>query len=231
MRPFALFWLLWLWLRNPYVALLVLVLVYVWVDRRFIGLMPDLLAPLRRRARLRRLEETLRANPADAVSRLELGGMLLERGDAQAALTHLEAAAQRLGDHANAQMALGAALVAAGRHDEGAARLQRALELNPKVGYGEPFVHLAAAALGGTGRTFENAELEAALDELEERLEAFDSTELSARLGQLYAAHGRLERSRRAYRRALELYRQSPGFLRKKHRRWAVRAALGSLRG
>ena len=109
---------------------------------RFVGLLPDLSKPFRQAGAVRRLKQTLELNPYDANAHLELGTILAEKRRWAQAAEHLELAAKRL-DNSQSYYGLGTAYFHLGRLDEGKEALQKALQMNPKVGYGEPYVYLA----------------------------------------------------------------------------------------
>lgn len=220
MRTFFLYFILARILGNPLIAILVIALIYLAIDRRFIGLMPDLTRPLRRGAKLSALRRALGVNPADASAHLELGTLLAEKGRVESALPHLETAAKRL-DNSQAHFQLGLAYCKVGREEEGKGHLERALALNPKVGYGEPYLYLAAYELKRTGSVDD-------LAGLEEALSRYGSTEVTYRLGRLFEAAGQHAKAKEMYQAALEAYHSSPRFLRKKHRREAAAAWLRS---
>lgn len=216
LRTFFLFYFLSALFQNPLVAILVIVVIYLVIDRRFIGLLPDVLRPFRRGARVRALQRTLAINPADATSHFELGSLLVEQRKWRQALPHLETAVARL-KNSQAHYQYGVALFRSDQEDEGKAHLEKALELNPKVGYGEPYLYLAEYAL----RRQQDVD---AIPGFVEALELYSSIDVSYRLGRLFEQSGNTERARQMYQEALANYRESPKFLRRQHRRSALNA-------
>ena len=75
-----------------------------------------------------------------------LAGMLLETGEAKAAVGHLEILLASEPNNARAHYSLGTALARAGRPDEATTRLQRAIGLDP--GIIESYLALAQVHLG-----------------------------------------------------------------------------------
>lgn len=195
------------------------------LDRRFVGLLPDVTAPLRRAARVRQLRAMIELNPADSVAQLELGSLLFQAGRTAEALPYLERAGKRLDDHATAQFYLGAANVRMGRPTEGVGALRRAVELRPEVQYGLPYVYLAECALksasGGEGSA-----TEAELQEWVSTVTHYGNVETSYRMGTVLMRGGRKEEAQRMFREALSDYRLSPPFARRAARRWALLARL-----
>lgn len=202
-------------------ALLILLLIYLIVDRQFIGLLPDVLRPIRRGAKIRSLQRTLAVNPADADSHFELGTLLVEQRKWHQALPHLETAVARL-KNSQAHFQYGVALFRSGQEDEGKQHLEKALELNPKVGYGEPYLYLAEYAL----KRQQDVD---AIPGFAEALELYSSTDVSYRLGRLFEQAGDVERARKMYHEASASYRESPKFLRRRQRRVALNAWMRRL--
>lgn len=216
MRGIFQFYLLSRLLGNPFAALLVLAVIYLVIDRRFIGLVPDFLKPFKQASSIRALKQSLEVNPSDANSHLELGTVLSEKGRWQQGLPHLEIAAKRL-ENSQSFYRLGTAYFALGRLNEGKEALERALEMNPRVGYGEPYVYLAEYQLRNNGRIDD-------VPGLQEALAQYGSVEVRYRLGRLYEQAGEPSRAREMYREALETHRSNPPFLRRKQRRTALKA-------
>lgn len=201
---------------NPFIALFVLLVLYSLIDMRFVGLLPDLSKPFRQAGAVRRLKQTLELNPHDANAHLELGTILAEKRRWAQAAEHLELAAKRL-DNSQSYYRLGTAYFHLGRLDEGKEALQKALQMNPKVGYGEPYVYLAEYQLKKGGSLDE-------LEGLDEALAQYGSVDVLYRIGRLYEEAGDRDRARNMYEEALETYKGYPGFLRKQQRRTALKA-------
>lgn len=205
---------------DPIIALAVLIVLWLIIDRKFIGLFPDWFSPFRRARAIRRLRQTLNHNPADANAALELGSLLAEAGKWQEALPYLERAAAKL-ESAHAFFQLGAAYVRVGKLVEGHEALTKALAMNPRVGYGEPYLYLAELQLKRDGKIGE-------VPGLDETLRNYGSVEVRYRLGRLYEQAGDPETARRMYQEAWETHRENPRFLKRQHRRTALRAWLRS---
>lgn len=205
-------------LGSPIGALVVLVVFYFILDRRFVGLLPDVFKPMRRAGRIRRVREAIDVNPADASAQLELGTLLAEKRSWHAAIPHLEKAAERL-DNSQSLFQLGAAYFRVGRLDEGKAALEKALALNPRVGYGEPYVYLAEYQL-------RNKQSTANIPGLEEALSQYGSVDVCYRLGRLFQDAGENEKARAMFQEALATHKVNPPFLRRQQRRVALMAWL-----
>ena len=216
MRYFFLYALLSYVLRNPLLILLGLAIVYLVIDRGFIGLLPDFTRPFRRRRHMTRLAEEIRLNPANATGQLELGALYLERGQASRALPFLEKAHERMADSARALLVLGACYHRLGRESEAKEVLEQAIAINPKVGYGEPYYYLLAIALQVKTRD------EAVLTELKERILSRGSTEVFYRTGRILLRSGDRAGARAMFQEAVDNYQASPKGFRRAHRRFAV---------
>ncbi|SDS08210.1 Tetratricopeptide repeat-containing protein [Paenibacillaceae bacterium GAS479] len=217
MKIALLFGLLWALLGNPFIALLVLLVVLYVIDRRFIGLTPSLRKPIRRRRRIAALRRELDANPSNSGSRLELSRLLLERkkyGDALRALEPLKDS-HVMEDSAEFWDDYGTSLLHTGREVEGEAAILKALELNPRVKYGQPHLRLAAHK----ARTDKSKALQ--------HLETFSGIQSSScesyyRMGVLLQELSRKDEAKTAFEEGLRLYRVLPRYKRRQERRWAL---------
>ncbi len=230
MRTFFLYFIIVRLLGNPLLAIAVLAVIYLLVDRRFIGLLPDFTRPIRRASRWRQLRGMVELNPANAGAQLELGQLLCERRRYHEALPLLEKAGQKLGDHATAQFYLGVAYIRTGDLAAGRAALLKAVALRPSVQYGEPYVYLAEAALDTEGRAATDQAPGAAakkpLAEWVDTVLRYGNTEVCYRMGAVLRRRGQEVEAVRLFREALAGYKQSPAFARKQGRRWAFLAWL-----
>ncbi|HBX23332.1 MAG TPA: tetratricopeptide repeat protein [Desulfotomaculum sp.] len=142
MRIFGLFLIFSLLLRNPLVALLIIILIFVFLDRSFIGILPDFMAPLRRRRNMAELQRQIKVNPHNANAQLELGEIYFLSGQYKQAVEYLEKALVKMDDSALARFYLGAALFNLGQREESRQQLQEAIRLNPKIAHGYPYLYL-----------------------------------------------------------------------------------------
>lgn len=219
MQSFFLYYILSMLFGNPVTAILFVAFIYLIVDRRFIGLLPDFTRPLRRKSRLRQLRSTVALNPANASAQLELGQLLMERKRYREALPFLQQAGKKLEDHASAQYYLGADLVRVGEMDAGREVLEKAVALRPNVQYGEPFIYLAEAALSAGNNTAE-------LPEWVQTVVQYGNVEVCYRMGRVLQQYGYKAEAHRLYSEALNGYKQCPTFARKTSRRWGLLAWL-----
>jgi tetratricopeptide (TPR) repeat protein len=217
---YSLFWVLpWLFGSRPgQLALLVAALWYL--DNRYFGLLAALWIPIRRFQQVSALRQAVDVNPSDVRSMVELGDHYLHGGRPQVAAEYLERAFSRGEDGARALYLLGAAWVKLGRHEEGRARLEAALAKTPKVAFGEPYLYLMEGAFATHGPQSPR------VDELVAELDEFDSVEVLTRAGGICGAAGRHDLARRLLTEAVRNYGYVPKRMRRRERRWLVRARL-----
>jgi tetratricopeptide (TPR) repeat protein len=213
------------WLTgNPLLAVLILVALAVpsWLAGSRYAL--RLTRKIRAWGEAGRLRRTLGLNPHDAKARVDLAGILLRQGKYREARAEVELVFSRVEDLPDANYCLGLCLLKAGEPERGRALVERALQLNPKFGYGEPYLRL------GDFRA-EQAEWEPAADRYRQAVEIYSScVEGWYKLGQALAKLGRVEEARRALREAVDSYRTAPWYRRPDDRPWK-RRAVRLLRG
>jgi tetratricopeptide (TPR) repeat protein len=215
MSKFFIFYLLFMLIRNPIVALLVLFLILYLADRRFVGVLPSMLEPLRQSRRRKQLQQDLRMNPSNTQAKVELARLLLNKKRYEEAHRYLEEARHVMRDSADVLCESGYALLGLGRFEEGAALILEALSKNPRVKYGEPYLKLAEACSA--------VDRDRAIHYLEEfRGIHSSSCEAYYRLGLLYQQLGRQAEAKNAFREALDVYRSLPKYKKRTERKWAL---------
>lgn len=217
MKFAALFGLLWLVLGNPVAAVLIVLLVLYALDRRFVGLTPNVARPFQRRRQLARLRAQTAVNPRDLSARMETARLLMEMKRHREAYGMLRDMEPHMHPSAEYWSDLGACALALRRLDEGERHMRQALDINPRVKYGEPYLRLAEA--------FASRDAAKALDDLQRFRDIHSSScEAIYRLGKLYRSLGRPEEARRAFRECVDLYRSLPRYLKRRERKWALLA-------
>lgn len=213
------FGLLWMILGNPFLAILFLLLIVYFLDRRFVGLFPSAWRPFQTASRIRKLKGSLELNPHHTSDRLELARLLMERKKYGEALPHLEQCFQMIPDSAQIGVDIGLCRLKSGQLNEGEKAMLAALEQEPRVRYGEPYLRLAEA--------FEAIDSDKALAYLE-RFRSIHSSSVEGyyRLGRLYGKLGRISLSKKAYEEAIEIYRQLPKYQKRSQRAWALRSSF-----
>ncbi|WP_282936797.1 tetratricopeptide repeat protein [Paenibacillus sp. RC67] len=208
------------WLTgSPIIALIVLLIVFYALERRFIGLTPSIFKPIQRARRLSRLRQELRLNPHQTSAKLDVARLLMERNQYREAAELLEQISTVMEDSADVRAELGVCKLKLGHLEAGEQLLLEAVELNPRVKYGEPYLRLAEAwADRDPGKAIRYLQTFGSVNS--------SSCEAYYRLGQLYTRLGQKEEARRAYRETVELYRGLPKYRRRFERRWAMLARL-----
>jgi tetratricopeptide (TPR) repeat protein len=223
MSGLALFWILNLLLGSPAGLLLLAILALWYLDNRYLGWLAGLWAPVARAQRIAALRQAVEINPSDVRAMVELGEHYLQAGKPQTAAAYLERAAARGEDGARASYLLGTAWVRLGRYAEGRAKLEAALAQKPNSAFHEPYLSLLEEALATEGPHSARAE------ELVATLRAFESVEVLTRAGRLCAAAGRKDLAKPLFAEAVQNWRFTPRLMRRRARRWVVRARLGLL--
>lgn len=213
MSKFFLFVLLWWMFQNPLIAILLFFILLYFIDRRFVGLFPSLTKPLRTRRRIAALKQTLGLNPHDTSAKTELARLLIERKNFKEAMPYLREARKKTGDTADMLYDIGLCELEAGNQAEGERMILEALDKNPKVRYGEPYLKL--------GEHFMSTDKDKALRYLEKFSDIHSSSCATYyHLGTLYQQLGRKEEAKQAFREVREIYRTLPKYKKKSERRW-----------
>ncbi|MFZ5814551.1 MAG: tetratricopeptide repeat protein [Bacillota bacterium] len=223
MKTIGVFWIL-SWLLGSTTGQIALAALALWyLDNRYVGLLAALWAPVIRYQRMSSLRHAVGLNPSDIRAMVELGETYLRGGNYRAAAEQLERAVDRGEDTARAFYLLGAAWVKLGRHSEGRAKLEEAVSKQPSVAFGEPYLFLLEEALATEGGASPRVE------SLVRELDQFDSVEVLTRAGRLCTAAGRKDLARELFAKAIHNYGYIPKLMRRRERRWLIRARLGQL--
>ena len=185
--------------------------------------LPDPVVWLRTMGRIRALRDQIAANPANVTARRDLARMYLERLRPRKALFFLDQARERHPDDAELLYLTGLARFRSGDAEGALAPLVRAVELDPRVLFGEPYL-VAGDAL-------------AKLDRHEEAADAYDryvSSNSSSVQGHLKLAKARsragdAEGAKRALRESLDTFSQVPGYKKRRELGWWMRAQMARL--
>ena len=127
---------------NPLLAVLVIVALSLpgwWAGSRWAYRFSRQIRAWGEAGRLRR---ALALNPHDAKARVDLGGILTRQKRFREARVELEQALPRADDLPETHYFLGLCLMNDGEAERGRAFVERALAINPKFGYGEPYLRL-----------------------------------------------------------------------------------------
>lgn len=219
MKLFFLFGMLWWLLGNPFVAILVLLVVLYLLERRFIGLSPSIVRPFRRKSAIAKWKRQLQMSPHDISAKQELARLLIESRKYAQAQEVLLGMQDQLEHSAEYWSDLGTCQLALGRIEEGEQSMLRALEISPRVKYGAPYLRLSEA--------WAKRDPAKALHYLQELQEInASSCEACYRMGRLYADLGKREASSSAFKECRELYASLPRYMKRKERKWALLSML-----
>lgn len=208
-------------LGNPFLALIVLLIILYALDRRFLGIAPSLLKPLRRRARVNKLRRQLQVNPHDTSAKSELAHELIAMRKYEEARRLLAGLEDRLEQSAEYWSELGQCELALGELEAGERHMLTALDINPRVKFGMPYLLLGDAFAGK-----DDAKGLAYLREFQSMNAS--SCEAYYLLGNIYARMDDREAAKAAYRECVGVYRTLPRYMKRRERRWAL---LASMRG
>jgi len=187
--------------------------------------LPDPWVVARTWGRIRALDAQISANPANVTARRDLAVIWLERLRPRRALELLDEARRRHPDDAELLYLTGLARLRSGDAEGALAPLVRAVEIDPRVRFGEPYL-VAAEAL-------------ASLDRLEEAEDALDRyTDVSSsslegwvRLADVRKRRGDAKGAGEALNEALATWKQVPGYRRRGEFGWLLRAYWARLSG
>jgi predicted Zn-dependent protease len=206
-------------LHRPWVMVGALVF---FVLRPFI---PDPVLLARTWGRIRALDAQIAANPANVTARRDLAVIWIERLRPGRALALLDEARVRTPKDAELLYLTGLARFRSGDAEGALEPLVQAVDLDPRVRFGEPYA-VAAEALIALGR----------LEEAEDALDRFIASNSSSLQGYVRRAEvckrrGDAEGAKKALAEAFETWSQLPGYRRRVELRWWFRAWIARLGG
>lgn len=210
---------LWWLFGNPFIAILVLLAIFYVLERRYIGLSPSLVRPLKRRSAIGRWRRHIQMSPHDVSAKSELARLLIERKSYKEARDILQSIETQMEHSAEYWSDLGTCELALGRTEEGERAMAQAMAISPRVKYGQPYLRLA--------ESFAKEKPEKAIGYLE-RFKTVNSSSCEAyyRLGVIYGALGRAEDAAAAFRECGQLYRTLPRYMKRHERKWAIRSLM-----
>jgi tetratricopeptide (TPR) repeat protein len=187
--------------------------------------LPDPVVLLRTWGRIRTLTRQVEANPANVIARRDLATLWLERLRPRRALELLAEADRRDPDNPEILYLTGVARFRSGDFEGALAPLVRAVEIDPRVRFGEPYL-VAGQALLELRRH----------EEAEDALDRYVSTNSSSvqgyyLLGKAHAERGDREGALKALREARTTFWQLPGFKKRGQTGWWLRAVIASILG
>lgn len=217
MSKLFIFSLLWWVTGSPFLAVILLIIILYVLERRFVGMTPSIVRPFALRRKLSGLRQDLSMNPHNRSVKLEAARIWIQLKKYSEAKRMLLELAETEDDSAEVYYELGLCCLKLGQLEEGERLILRALEINPRVKFGEPYLRL--------GEALAVMDAERAIGYLERFREQHSSScETYYRLGRLYRQLGRLEEARQAFRDTLDIYRGLPKYKKRTERRYALLA-------
>ncbi|UQZ36382.1 hypothetical protein C2I18_24345 [Paenibacillus sp. PK3_47] len=217
------FFLLFQLFGNPFIALIILLVILYFLDRRYVGLFPSISKPFRRSRQISRLRTTISLNPNDVSSKFELARLLSERKRYSEAKELLTGIADRYEQSAEYWVELGFVNLKLGLLPEGEAQMLQGLEINRRAQYGQPYLRLA--------ETFRGIDQDKALYYVGQFQEIQSSSSEAYYLaGSMYKILGRDADAKQAFAESIAIYRSLPKYKKRQERGWALRSYFAKLR-
>nr|WP_246627978.1 hypothetical protein [Paenibacillus oenotherae] len=210
---------MWWLFGNPFLALIVLLVLLYALDRRFVGVTPSIVKPYRRLRMIGRLRQQAAMNPNDIPAKHELGRLLVERKRYKEAKEWLMPLQDALEQSAEYWDDLGSCLAGLSETAAAEAAINNALAINPRVKYGAPYLRLASL--------YAKSDPARAIGYLQSfRHIQSSSCEAYYRLAGMYRELGRKEDEKEALAECRSIYRMLPRYKKRSERKWALMAWL-----
>jgi len=217
------FFMLWRLVGNPVLAIVILLVILYFLDRRYVGIFPSVTKPFRRFRQISRLRTTISLNPNDVSSKYELARLLAERKQYTEAKAIFLEIADRYEQSAEYWVELGRVNLKLGLLEEGEAMVLKGLEINQKAQYGQPYLRMAEA--------FRHTDRDKALHYVSKFQEIHtSSSEASYLAGSMFKALGREEEAKRSFAESTAIYRSLPKYKKRQERGWALRSFFAKMR-
>lgn len=215
------YWIYYLLVLGAYWAAdhpaVLLAAVFFFVAHRWL---PDPVVLFRTFGRIRTLSAQIASNPANVTARRDLARLYLERLRPGAALALIDQARERDQHSAELLFLHGLALHRTGKHEAALDPLVEAVDRDPRVSFGEPYL-IAGDALGELGRHTE------AVDAYDRFLEKNSSSIKGwTKLALAHHRAGEENEAKEALAEARATWHQIPGYARRQQIGWFVRTQL-----
>ena len=220
MSKFILFYILYWLTGNPLLALLVIVVIILTVDRAYLSFIPDPFRALRASSRIGELRKIVSMNPYDGRSRKELGVLLVERGDFRKAAECFRGVETKMADDPEFNYYYGLAESRSGDIAGGRELVDKALSASPGLKYGEPYLTMAEVYI-------DCRDYRSALPLLERFVEIHSSSSRGFyRLGLVKMKLGMKDEGVEYLRKSIKAFKSAPLFKRRVDRKWALKARI-----
>lgn len=208
---------------NPFLAILILLVIVYLLDRRYVGIFPNVTKPFRRARQISKLRTTISLNPNDVSSKYELARHLSDRKRYTEAKDLFLQIQSRYEQSAEFWVELGLVNLKLGLLEEGESQMLQGLAINPKAQYGQPYLRLAEG--------LRNTDRDKALYYVSQFQEIHTSSSEAYYLaGSMYRALGREDDAKRAFAESTAIYRSLPKYKKRQERRFALRSFFAKMR-
>lgn len=220
MSKFILFYILYWLTGNPLLALIVILVVILAVDRTYLSFIPDPFKAFRASSRIGELRKIVSMNPYDGRSLKELGVLLVERGDFGKAREFFRSAEAKMADDPEFNYYYGIAMARTGDIGKGRELVEKALLAAPGLKYGEPYLMMAEVYIDGR-------DYRSALPLLEKFVDIHSSSSRGFyRLGLVKMKLGLKDEGVAYLRKSIKAFKSAPLFKRRLDRKWALKARI-----
>ena len=220
MRSFYLYFLFSYMTGNPLIALILVAVAYGFVDKLYFGFLPDFTKGIRANHQIKNNLRTLTLNPENAHAALTLGILYFEKKKYKEALNFLQHPKLEKDGSASYYYYLGMTMMELKEIESGKTSIIKALEIDPRVGYGLPYIYLLKNEMN---TSMPNINV---VEDLEEKIERFGNTENLYRVGMVYRSLANKEKAKEFFAKAIETYHYCPRGLRRIHRKWAILSSI-----
>lgn len=184
---------------------------------------PSLTKPIQVLRRTAKLKQELDLNPHHTGNKQELARIYIDKKQYQQALPYTEDVYHKIPESSEALYDWGLCLLKTGSIEKGEQLILEALNQDPMLKYGEPYLEL--------GEVFNRCDVQKGLYYLEKIPSIHSSSvETYYRLGNHYQQLGRSADAKEAFKEAISIYRSLPKYLRRKQRRWMILSRLKGMK-
>jgi tetratricopeptide (TPR) repeat protein len=214
MRTFFLFYIVNFFLRNPFLAIIVVLAIVYLSEARYSGRYFNPAFFAKRRSAVQELKQAVADNDHDVASHNDLGRLLADAGGFTEAAEHMSKAIVRMEESPETNFYYGLCLLRTGNATDGRRFIEQALEINPRYSYGKPQLVLAREA-------FERGDNAAALDWAERAVKLnTSSVEGWVLVGEAQLATGDAQGAAQAFKRAKSAFTDLPHYLKLGEKKW-----------
>lgn len=220
MKGFYLYYIVSLLTGSPLVVIAAAVILYLIVDRYYLGFLSGLGGIFKRNSQIRANLKEICLNPQNAKAAYALGMLYFEMHRFNDAYKFLEHSKLKDETTPGYLSCLGMTLMELGREDEGKDYILKAVDKDPRTGYGLPYIYLLQHEIKA-----ENPDKNI-IDSLEQKIERFANTENLYRMGMVYKKLNSKEKANAFFTKALAEYSYCPRGIRRLHRKWAILSGI-----